>query len=112
MKKRIAVLFRNSNKSVKNYTEFGEILNEYEDAFKSKLPDRLPPKKNIDDRIKTLNGKKPSFQKPYQLFAAELIVAKENIEQNLKMVKFGLYKFHMDHHYVLLGRTMAVFVIW
>lgn len=70
-----------------NEAEIVELLTEYAEIFKSKLPAGLPPKREVDHRIDIKEGCQPPFRKLYQLSPAELLAAKEYIEENLKSGK-------------------------
>lgn len=74
-------------------TEFGKapqdaglrkIINEYQDVFRDKLPDKLPPKRGVNHEIITEFGAKPPSRGLYRLSPDELRATREYIADNLK----------------------------
>ena len=61
-----------------------EILQKYEEVFRSELPDGLPPKRLVDHEIETEGGSKPPHRPLFQLSPRELKACKEYVESLLK----------------------------
>ena len=65
-----------------------KILNDFRDVFPSKLPHRLPPKRNKDNRIELLLGVAPISIYLYQLSRSE----EDNVSKQLKeYLRMGYY---------------------
>lgn len=62
-------------------------LKAHEGIFRTSLPKGLPPEREVDHHIETIAGARPPFRRLYKLSPAELVAAKEYIEQNLKAGK-------------------------
>ena len=52
--------------------ELRELLNSYTDQFPAQLPQRLPPKRDVDHEIELQQGASPPSRSPYRLPKPEL----------------------------------------
>lgn len=59
------------------------ILEDNKEVFRTRLPKGLLPQREVDHRIETIEGSRALLQRLYQLSPAELVAAKQYIEQNL-----------------------------
>lgn len=66
-----------------NDSKLTEILEDNKEIFRSRLPEELPLKRSVAHRVEILEGSKIPFQKLYDLSPAELMEAKQYINENL-----------------------------
>ena len=59
------------------------LLNEFEDVFQEELPPGLPPKREVDHEIVTIEGSKPPHRPLYQLSPVELSAMKDYVQKLL-----------------------------
>lgn len=63
------------------------LLKQYDDVFKSELPEELPPKRAVDHEIDNEDGSKRPHRSLSQLSPAELVACKEYVQDFLKKGK-------------------------
>lgn len=91
----------------KNDLQLTNILEENKEIFQTRLPAGLLPKRSVDHRIEITEGSKAPFQKLYQLSPAELLAAKQYIEENLAAGKIRPSKSPFGSPLFLQKRKMA-----
>lgn len=65
--------------------EIKGVLEDFADVMPAKLPDRLPPRRAVDHKIKLLPGSKPPALRPYRLSQVELAELKRQLEELVSM---------------------------
>ncbi len=75
--------FNKNDEVEQNNDELEEILKNYEDVFPEKLPQGLPPERNIEMKIQLMEGAKPTIGPIYKLSVTELAEMKKKIEAAL-----------------------------
>jgi len=60
------------------------LVKEYADVFLEELPDGLPLKRNVDNRIIIEPGQKPPLKAPYRMSAIELVELKQQLDELLE----------------------------
>jgi hypothetical protein len=72
----LAFIFEPAKKSIGKFTNktnpVQKLVEQYKDIFASKLPDELPPERNVDHKIELIPGSSPPSRPPYRLSYAEL----------------------------------------
>ena len=63
------------------------LVDEFSDVFKSQLPPELPPRRSVDHAIEIESNKRPPHRSLYQLSPAELVAAREYVENLLQSGK-------------------------
>lgn len=74
-----------------NYALF-QIPDESLAVFRSKLPNGLPPPREVDHRIELVEGARLPFQSLYHFSPTELVASKEYIQENLASGKIRASK--------------------
>lgn len=67
--------------------EIMQLKDEFKEVFRKELPDGLPPKRDVDHKIETVEGSTQPHRGIYQLLPAELMATKEYVTKLLKKGK-------------------------
>lgn len=67
--------------------ELRSLLTEFQEVFQEDLPHGLPPKREVDHEIEILPNSSPPHRPLYQLSPAELVAAREHVDNLLRSGK-------------------------
>ena len=63
--------------------EIRGVLEEYQDIMSAKLPSKLPPKREVDHKIKLESGTRPPAMGPYRMAPPELEEFRKQLKELL-----------------------------
>lgn len=85
------------------------ILEKYEDVFQNKVPNGIPPAREVDHDIEVEENLKPPFQRLYQLFPAEMLWPKTLLKNFANQGKFDhLNRLTVLHYYFVSGNDNSL----
>lgn len=92
--------------------ELKSIIHEFQDVFKDKLPNELPPVRDIDHEIQTDPGEKIPNRGLYRLSPDELRATREYIEENMRSGRIRPSKSPYGAPLFLRSRQGSLFEQW